>query len=144
MNLTFYKNISDPKSAMKNLTSLGEISGVAMRDETQVVNPEFLVASQALPSAFNYCYCDYTGRYYFTGDPVMVRTGLYRIPCHCDILTTAYAQYKDIVATISRNEQLATGYMLDPELKTLSYQNIATLQFPNAMEDDSIVLMTVG
>lgn len=144
MNLTFYKNISDPKSAMKNLTSLGEISGVAMRDETQVVNPEFLVASQALPSAFNYCYCDYTGRYYFTGDPVMVRTGLYRIPCHCDILTTAYPKYSQIVATISRNEAISNGYLLDSNYKAMSYRECVTRQFPAEMNQDTLILITVG
>ena len=74
----------------------------------------------------------------------MVRTGLYRIPCHVDILTTAYNKYKNITATISRNELVRTGYMLDAEYKTLAYENIVTQPFPNAMTTDTIVLITVG
>lgn len=144
MNLTFYKNISDPKKAAKSLTSLGELSGCVLRDEESILNPTFEIATNALPNDFNYCYCDYTGRYYFTGDAVMVRNGLFRIPCHVDVLTTYYQQYKNAVATITRNENVRSGYILDDRYKTLCYQEIVTQPFPNAMEDDSIILMTVG
>ena len=144
MTLTFYKNLSDPRCATKSLTSLGDLTSCILRDEEPILTPTFEVASAALPTDFNYVYCDYTGRYYFTGDAVMVRAGLWDIPCKVDVLSTYYNQFKNVTATIARNENMRTGYMLDDRYKTLCFQEIVTRPFPNAMEDDSIILMTVG
>ena len=144
MKLTFYKNTSDPRKVAKSITSLGEIDNCVLRDEESILNPTFEVASAALPNDFNYAYCDYTGRYYFTGDAVMVRAGLWRIPCHVDVLSSLYSQYSGIQATISRNETIRNGYLIDDRYKAKAYREILTRQFPNAMTSDSIILMTVG
>ena len=144
MNLTFYKNTSDPKKAIKTLTSLGVIQNCILRDEQSVINPTFEVASAALPDDFNYCYCDYTGRYYFTGDPIMVRSGLWRIPCHVDVLSTFLNDYKDISVTVNRNESMRNGYLIDEQYKAKAYREIMCRKFPNKMTDDSIILLTVG
>lgn len=144
MTLTFYKNLSDPKCVTKSITSLGDITNCILRDEENILDPVFEVASAALPDDFNYVYCDYTKRYYFTGNAIMTRAGLWRIPCHVDVLSTYYNQYKNVSATIARNESMRTGYMLDDRYKTLCFQEIVTRPFPNAMEDDAIILMTVG
>lgn len=144
MTLTFYKNLSDPKCVTKSITSLGDITNCVLRDEENILDPVFEVASAALPDDFNYVYCDYTKRYYFTGNAIMMRAGLWRIPCHVDVLSTYYNQFKNVSATISRNEIMRTGYMLDDRYKTLCFQEIVTRPFPNAMENDAIILMTVG
>lgn len=144
MNLTFYKNTSDPRKAVKTLTSLGQIQNCILRDEQPVIDPVFEVASAALPDDFNYCYCDYTGRYYFTGDPIMVRSGLWRIPCHVDVLSTYYTDLAAKQATITRNEFIKNGYMLDDKYKSKVYTEFVTHQFPNAMDDDCLILITVS
>ena len=144
MILTFYKNLSDPKKAIKTLTSLGEIQNCILRDEQSVINPNFEVASAALPNDFNYVYCDYTGRYYFTGDPVMVRSGLWRIPCHVDVLSTFFNDYKGISVTVNRNESMRNGFLIDDQYKAKAYREIMCRKFPNKMTDDSIILLTVG
>ena len=115
-----------------------------MRDEENILDPSFDVASSALPNDFNYVFCDYTGRYYFTGNAVMLRSGLWRIPCHVDVLSTYFNQYSGIQATISRNETIRNGYLIDDRYKAKAYREILTRQFPNAMTSDSIILMTVG
>ena len=144
MKLTFYKNNSDPKKAVKSITSLGDIENCVLRNEQNILDPVFEVASAALPNDFNYAYCDYTGRYYFTGNAVMVRAGLWRIPCHVDVLSTYFSQYSGIQATINRNETIRNGYLIDDRYKAKAYREILTRQFPNAMTNDSIILMTVG
>lgn len=144
MNLTFYKNNSDPKKAVKTLTSLGVIQNCVLRNEQNILDPVFEVASAALPNDFNYAYCDYTGRYYFTGSAVMVRAGLWRIPCHVDVLSTYYATLAQKTATITRNETLANAYLLDPNYQSKCYSEIITQQFPNEMSSNSLILITVG
>lgn len=144
MTLTFYLNSSDPKVVTKTLTQVASFDSAAMRDVLDVVNPTFRVATSALPQSFNYAYCDTTGRYYFCEQPVMVRTGLYDIKCKSDVLMTAAAQLKTRTATVSRNEFRSNGYLLDPYYKTYAYKECVTKKFPNSMDDDSIILITVG
>lgn len=144
MNLTFYQNASDPRKVDKTLTSLGVIENCAMRDILDVENPTFRVASAALPNAFNYVYCDYTQRFYFTEDPVIVRTGLYDIKCRSDVLANLKTQLRGMTATVTRNENISNGYLLDANYKAMSYRECVTKQFPNAMTQDSLILITVG
>jgi len=144
MILTFYKNLSDPKKVIKNITSLGAIQNCVLRDEQNILDPVFEVASAALPDDFNYVYCDYTGRYYFTGNAIMVRTGLWRIPCHVDVLSSHYEKYKTVSATITRNETVRNGYLIDGNYKTYAYKECVTRKFPVAFDTDSLILITVG
>lgn len=144
MILTFYMNSSDPRKLDKTLTSLGDIQNCAMRDVLDVENPTFRVASSALPGSFNYVYCDYTQRFYFTEDPVEIRTGLYDIKCHSDVLANLKTQLRTLTATVDRNENIANGYLLDPNFKSQIYRECVTKQFPNAMTSDSLILITVA
>ena len=144
MNITFYQNSSDPRKLDKTLSSLGVIENCVMRDVLDVENPTFRIASDALPSAFNYCFCDYTGRFYFTEDPVLVRTGLYDIKCHSDVLANLKTQLRGKTATVARNENMSNGYLLDPNYKAYAYRECVTKPFPNAMTSDSLILITVG
>ena len=144
MNLTFYQNSSDPRKLDKTLSSLGVIENCAMRDVLDVENPTFRVASSALPSAFNYVYCDYTQRFYFTEDPIEIRTGLYDIKCRSDVLANLKTQLRAKTATVTRNENMRNGYLLDQNYKAMAYRECVTKQFPNAMTSDSMILITVG
>lgn len=144
MTLTFYVNSSDPRALTKTLTSLGDIADCTMRDALNVRNPVFRVVSGALPTGFNYCYCDWTQRYYFVRDISAYRNGVYDITCACDVLQT-FAQYiKAQTATVARNETLVDGYLPDVQYQVRAYQEIVTKKFPTAITGDSLILMTVG
>lgn len=144
MNITFYQNASDPMKMDKSLTSLGTIQNCVMRDSLNIKDPVFRVASAALPGTFNYVYCDLTDRYYFTEAPVMLRTGLWDIPAHVDLLSSYKQQLRAKTATIARNENLSNGYLIDGNYKAYAYRECMTRQFPNAMDQDSLVMITVG
>lgn len=143
MNLTFYITNSDPKALTKVLSG-GSLLTATMREETQIIDPVFIVETAANPSGYNYCYCDFTGRYYFIRDVQLVRNNVYRISCHVDVLQTYGAKVKQKSATVSRNERVYNGYIPDDRYMSLAYEEIVTKQFPSAMENDSIILMTVG
>jgi hypothetical protein len=115
-----------------------------MRRETDVINPQFEIETSSAPTAYNYLYCDYTGRYYFIREITMVRNGLYRLSCHVDVLMTYGAAIRGKNATITRNEYTKNGYIPDERYKSLAYEEIVTKQFPNEMNQDSIILLTVG
>lgn len=144
MTLTFYMSSSDPRKLDKSISSLGAIENCSMRDVLDVENPTFRVASAALPGSFNYCYCDYTNRFYYTEDPVEIRTGLYDIKCRSDVLMNLKNQLRAKTATVARNENISNGYLLDPNFKSTVYRECVTKQFPNALTQDSLILITVS
>ena len=144
MNITLYQTASDPRKVDKALTSVGSYANCIMRDILDFETPTFRIASSALPSAFNYVYCDYTQRYYFCEDPVEVRNGLYDIKCRSDVLMNLRAQLRGRTATITRNENMSNGYLLDANYKAMCYRECVTKEFPNAMTQDSLILITVG
>ena len=144
MNITLYNNTSDPRAVTKALTGAATLSNCIMRDETEVVNPQFEIETASAPTAYNYLYCDYTGRYYFIREITMVRNGLFRLSCHVDVLMTYAAAIRGKNATIARNEYTKNGYIPDERYKSLAYEEIVTKQFPNEMNQDSIILLTVG
>ena len=61
-----------------------------------------------------------------------------------DPLQSFATAIKSCPATIERNEVDANAYIQDSEYTALSYEAIATREFPNALDDFSYILMTVG
>lgn len=142
--LEFFLNNSDPKTVTKTLVSLGVIQNCTMRDELDVRSPRFLVETQALPTAYNYCKCEYTGRLYFVRDTIQIATGLSEIVCECDTLSTFDAYLRAQTATVTRNQKLANGYLIDNRYNSYAYEEIVTKSFPSGLTSDSLVLLTVG
>lgn len=143
MVVKLYKNLSDPKNVSKLLADGLTINGVA-RDPVDVVNPviEYEGDNTTL-AGYNYAYIEDYARYYFM-DVQNVSYNMNTLTLHCDVLKTAAAWLLVRSATITRNEKLYNSYLNDPEFNSYAYTNIVTKAFPNAVNLDSIILMTVG
>lgn len=144
MVIKLYVNSSDPKTVDKTITDELIISGTA-RDPLDMINPSIEVEGDIVSSIgkYNYMYIEDYGRYYFitiTGDSYHLNT----ITGHCDVLATCKNWLRLRQATITRNEALYHAYLEDPNFSAYAYTNIVTKKFPNAINLDSIVLMTVG
>lgn len=143
MVIKLYINSSDPKALNKSLTSEIVVNGV-VRDSVDVVNPviEFEQNNTTL-AGYNYAYIEDYHRWYFMevqNDSYQMNT----LTLHCDVLKTAAEWLKARNATISRNEKLYNSYLNDPNFNAYAYTNIVTKAFPNKINLDSIILMTVG
>lgn len=143
MVIKLYQCTSDPKSINKTLESEKDVSGVA-RDPVDVINPVIDIEHNGLAIAgYNYAYIEDYARYYF----MEVKQDSYNmatIRLHCDVLKTAASWLRARSATITRNEALYNSYLNDPDFKSYAYTNIVTKAFPQGVNGDSIILMTVG
>lgn len=144
MTIKLYVCSSDPKSVNKILTDEHNISGVA-KDPLDMINPVIEVEGDivALLGKYNYMYIEDFARYYFitiSGESYKLNT----ITGHCDVLYTGRNWLKQRQATINRNEALYNAYLEDTNFSSYAYTNIVLKKFPNAVNLDSIVLMTVG
>lgn len=144
MIITFYAITDDPKKVAKTLPPGTALTGT-LQEDTDLYTPTFtLEESLTTARLFNYCYIADFGRYYFLDPPTQETAGLVRFKAHCDVLMSFSSQYLSLFATVERNENRANGYLIDPEYKAVAYEEIITKEFPNAMTNDSIILLTVG
>lgn len=145
MNISLYINKSDPRVLSKNISSSTVLSytGTA-RDVFDVMGGDITIATPTDISKYNYCYISDVSRYYFITNIKVIRDGVWQLSLKIDVLMTYNAAIRALSGTVERNTNVNNGYISDPEYKALTYSNIVTKAFPNAMTNDSIILMTVG
>lgn len=87
MTINLYNYADDNKLVHKDLTGLTTQSlNGTLRDEGDFIDPVFTTVTD--PTGMNYCYIPAFERYYFIRDIVVVRTGLWEVSCHVDVLKT--------------------------------------------------------
>ena len=111
-----YNNNSENNKVTKSLTAVGEYSGT-LKDDTSMVDPVILMELPSVPT-FNYAQIPMFNRYYFVTDIVAVRTNLWEIHMHCDVLTTYRSPILNSMATLERQENLYNLYLPDNLLPT--------------------------
>lgn len=145
MVIKLYKTESDPKSVDKVLTADLSVDGVC-RDPVNYVDPVIEIQGNSnghMLEGYNYMYIEDFGRYYFINiTPESYDLNI--VSGHCDVLMTAAAWLRQRSATITRNELLYNSFLNDPDFNAYAYRNIVTKKFPNAINSDSVILMTVG
>lgn len=149
MNISIAVTSDDEHKVHKTLSILGSYTG-SLKDDCSMENPSIMVqvpegtiqqANYAAVSAGTELERTY---YYFIKDKVMHRTGVVELILECDYLMTFEDEIRDLRCTVDRNELEANAYLLDNEYKILAYDNIVTKTFPNALDDESMILLAVG
>lgn len=143
MVIKLYKTLSDPKTVNKELTAELNVSGIA-RDPVDLINPVLEIDNDnSNIIGYNYAYIEDYARFYFV-TPANDSYKMNTLTLHCDILSSAKAWLLARAATVTRNEALYNSYLEDPNFSSYAYTNIVTKAFPNAVNQDSLILMTVG
>lgn len=145
MTLTFYLISQDYRVVDKTLgTAIGTAVGVLH----EKIND--LKMSIKLPSALfntvtgsNYVLIDTTQAYYYL-ESYNIENDCVIIDLKMDVRKTFASQIKNINATVDRNETVRNGYLNDTGYNSLAYQAVQYKAFPNALDDASYILVTVG
>ena len=145
MLVVFGNTLNDNNNLVKEFTTIKEVNANLKRD-TSLINPVFEISYTELPNLknINYCYVADLGRYYYVDNIEMGIGGIMFVNCTVDVLMSFKDSIKNITGTVKRAENLSNGYIIDDNYKALCYSNIVTKKFPNAMENDTFILMTVG
>ena len=126
------KNIQDEISLIGNL-----------RNESSVIDPVVLVYAENL-SDYNYAWIEEFHRFYFIRNITSVRTGLWRLEMHVDVLST-YADYiKNNNGIMSRNSYVWNLYYQDDQFKILNYETIQTKAFGTSLSPSSNFVLIVS
>ena len=111
----FFQNTAEPNRVNKTdyLTEQTRVSG-NLRDISDVINPSITFEctdDKILKS--NYVYIPAFNRYYFINSITSVRTNLWRVNLHCDVLYSFRNDVLQIKAIIDRQENNFNRYLID-------------------------------
>ena len=137
-------NNSDPLNKIsKNPSSVMTLNGT-FREETDIVNPVILIEYNGTLTNCNYMYIGTLHRYYFITKIESVRTGLWRVYGHCDVLKTYSQAILGTECVVARSENRYNLYLNDAAFKVYANPRVQIANFPNKFEGESYVLVMKG
>ena len=144
MDLILYVNNSEKNKLEKSLSSDLKLTG-KLREQSSVVNPSIMIQTTN-PSIYNYAYIPEFKRYYFITDMVSVRTGLWEISMHVDVLMSFKDTIKGTQVILSDTETTGqTNYMAGEQWASTVKTATDIISFPNTMNiSGDYILITAG
>lgn len=145
MVITFYNTLSDPRAVSKTLgTSTGSATGALHERVDSLTMVVRLPGSlYNIVTQSNYVMLDLTQKYYFI-ESYEVENNTCFIRLKEDVLMSYANQIRALNCTVLRNENRANAYLMDEGYNILAYDKIVTKKFPNAIDQDTVILLTVG
>ena len=147
MEITLYTNESEKNKLEKTLDHPILLEGT-LRDESSIINPIILISSEKedIPYMYNYAYIPAFGRYYFITDIESVRTGIWRVSMHVDVLMSYKEQIKNLNVIINNSEETGANNYLSGNQWITNVKNTTNIvNFPNGLNDNGeFILITAG
>ena len=145
INISLYQ-ISDDVNVMgKTIPTATATHQILLKDGCSVDQPTVSFSAQASAiAALNYAYIDAFARYYWIRDRKSLHNGIVELTLESDPLESFSSQIELCPATITRNEYDRNGYLKDANYSALAYEGVQYKHFPNAMDDATCILVTVG
>ena len=91
-----------------------------------------------------YNYCSIDGNFYFLEPYKVLDGGMCEMMATYDYLYNNKEKIYNSVQLVTRNAKHRNAYMVDNEMTFTNYDLIDCYEFPNAINNDSIILITVG
>lgn len=142
-NITFMNNQEELNKITKNPSSVMTLSG-HLREETDIVNPVINIEYSGTLTNVNYMWIPEFHRYYFITKIESVRTGLWRVYGHCDVLKTYAEGILGTPCVIARNEKQYNLMLNDSYFKVYANPRLQVVNFPNKFSGYSYVLVMKG
>lgn len=136
-------NASEQNKLNKSISDVITMSGT-LKEQTSVTDPSILVEYDGALPQVNYMTIDAFNRKYFITGIESVRTGLWRINAHVDVLTTYAAGIRSNTADVRRNANAYNLYLDDGMFKCYQNPNFYEKQFPGGFNTYQLVLAVAG
>lgn len=145
MQITFYRTADDYRKVNKTLgTALGTATGEL---HERVNDLQFTVR---LPHTFynvvtqsNFVIVDTFQKYYFL-ESYEIQNDCVYINLSEDVRMSYATQIRAMTATVNRSASNWQGFLYDQGYQVLAYKTAAIRNFPNAIDNDTMILTTVG
>lgn len=141
--ITLMHNTDPLNKISKTPSSVMSLTG-ELRDEADIVDPVIIVEYNGTLTNCNYMHIGTFNRYYFITKIESVRTGLWRIYAHCDVLKTYASAILGTEAVIARSQTMYNLLLNDAAFKVYANPRIQIANFPNKFSGESYVLVMKG
>lgn len=142
VSIVLYNNSSPVNAMDKSLSSIATLTG-NLREESELINPTILVERPSM-SGVNYAQIPEFDRYYFVERIESVRTNLWRLTLHVDVLYTYRAAIRRNRALIYRQQNRFDLMLDDGIFRCKQNPRIYRYEFPNGLDNFNYVLITAG
>lgn len=144
MIINLQRNNTDDRAFTKSLTDISQKSGT-FKQSSSIIDPVILFEGDVSEiSGCNYMTIPAFSRSYFVTNIETIRSNLYQISGHCDVLSS----FKDAIlsnrAVIRRQENLWNLYLDDGSFKVYNNPGIYTKPFPSGFSGAGFVLAVAG
>lgn len=140
------QNESEPEKIGKSLATISTLTG-SLKSETSIIDPIVLISGSITPAAImtaNYMYIPDFMRYYFIRNIRSIRTGIWEISAHVDVLESFREPIKSQTAVIRRQENRYNLYLDDGIFKVYQNPAVITKTFPKGFTDQAFILAVAG
>lgn len=146
MNVVFKICESENNKLSKDFASTTANFDVDFKSESSVFEPIIIIGTTYDLSQYNYAEIADFGRKYFINDIKVLRTNLYEIHLHVDVLSTYESEIRNLTAVVKRQENNFNLYLDDSEFKVYNNSLIQTNKFSNSgfTKNLQYVLVTAG
>lgn len=145
ISMSLYQVTDDVNVIGKSIPAPTSTHTITLKDGCSIDRP---VVSFSAPIAalapLNYAHIDAFQRYYYIVDRNSLVNGVVELTLESDPLESFKAQILQRPATITRNENIANGYLQDANYAALAYEGVQYKRFPHSLDNTTCVLVTVG
>lgn len=143
MQITMYKNFSDNNVISKTLGQPITLTG-NLRNESNVINPNIRIEVEN-PALYNYAYIPEFGRYYYITDMRSIRTNLWELAMHVDVLMSFADAIRALPVIVSSAENDSERYISGGQWVANVKNKTDIISFSNGLlQNGEFILITAG
>lgn len=142
-SIVLMNNQEELNKISKNPSTVMTLTG-NLREETDIIDPQINVEYDGTLTNTNYMYISEFHRYYFITKIESIRTGLWRIYAHCDVLKTYSQALLGTRCVVARSENRYNLFLNDSAFKAYSNPRLQIANFPNKFSGESYILVLKG
>lgn len=109
MKLEFYKYSATPERVDKSqfLSKIGEINGVVIKEDTNLMKPTFILKTNPVAYNANYMYCSFTKRWYYINNVTALTGQRIAVDGKIDVLFTYRKEILGSSAWVTKSSKAA-------------------------------------
>jgi len=143
MQITMYKNFSDNNVISKTLGQPITLTG-NLRNESNVINPNIRIEVDN-PALYNYAYIPEFGRYYYITDMRSIRTNLWELSMHVDVLMSFADAIRALPVIVSNAENDSERYISGGQWVANVKNKTDIISFSSGLlQNGEFILITAG
>lgn len=143
--IQLFQYSGDPRIVSKILGTPVSEHTFLLKEGCSIDRPVIQFSAQAaIMATLNYSYIPDFGRYYWITDRSSMVNGVMELTLESDPWTSFNTQLRAVKATVDRSASNWQGFLYDNGYQILAYKTSAIRNFPNSIDNDTMILTTVG